>query len=282
MHREACEATHVRGEQSTQLLELRTACLAQRLGEMKALATLFAHADEDVVRHAVDAVYGLPDVAACADVAALTATPAPPADARARIETAEARLTEVRVLELVGKRKEALDSATALVPDVKGLYAPLEAELILAIGDLQVKTGEFADAEASLVAAYFAADDARADEVRAEASLALYQLVAVGLGRIDEGVRWGRRAAAIAERLGVGEASAGTFMARLWTIETALDLKQTRSTDALEAQKKAVAALEKTGGPKLAEALKNLALVYRALGREQDARETLERMSGDR
>ena len=42
MRRDACEATHVRGEQSEKLLDLRMQCLERRLGELRALTALLA------------------------------------------------------------------------------------------------------------------------------------------------------------------------------------------------------------------------------------------------
>src|SRR5262249_62295197 len=62
MQTEACEATRIRGEQSEELLDLRAGCLSQRMQELKALATLYASADEKLVAKAVDAAHGLSDI----------------------------------------------------------------------------------------------------------------------------------------------------------------------------------------------------------------------------
>src|SRR5690606_26358309 len=52
MYREACEATHVRGDQSSAALDLRMACLDRRLRELSALLAVFAEADARTVENA--------------------------------------------------------------------------------------------------------------------------------------------------------------------------------------------------------------------------------------
>ena len=49
MRTEACEATRRRGEQSEEMLDLRMACLDQRLREVAALSTALTEADAQVV-----------------------------------------------------------------------------------------------------------------------------------------------------------------------------------------------------------------------------------------
>ncbi|HKV12684.1 MAG TPA: serine/threonine-protein kinase, partial [Thermoanaerobaculia bacterium] len=73
MHRDACEATRMRGEQSEDLLDRRMFCLDQRLGEARALTEVFARADESVVMEVDNAVSKLGKVELCADTEALTA-----------------------------------------------------------------------------------------------------------------------------------------------------------------------------------------------------------------
>ena len=45
VYQDSCEATHVRGEQSANLLDLRMACLNDRRKILGAVADVFAHAD---------------------------------------------------------------------------------------------------------------------------------------------------------------------------------------------------------------------------------------------
>src|SRR5262249_44517844 len=55
MYRDACEATHRRGEQSAALLDLRMLCLDRRRQDLQALVDVFAKADGKVVENAVQA-----------------------------------------------------------------------------------------------------------------------------------------------------------------------------------------------------------------------------------
>jgi hypothetical protein len=59
-HTEACEATHLRGEQSPALLDLRMACLHRDLSEVRALVGVLADADADVVERAGPALSQAP------------------------------------------------------------------------------------------------------------------------------------------------------------------------------------------------------------------------------
>jgi hypothetical protein len=90
---EACEATQVRKEQSAAVLDLRMACLEDRLRETGAFVEMLTTADADLVQRARRAVDGLGDLSSCADAAALGRMVAPPADPETR-----RRVTDVRGL----------------------------------------------------------------------------------------------------------------------------------------------------------------------------------------
>src|SRR5690606_17285242 len=87
-HRDACEATSVRGEQSTEVLDLRTRCLWRRRQNLSALADLLTRADEVVVEHAIEAAADLPAPEACADLDFVSQRTEPPHDSatEARVE----------------------------------------------------------------------------------------------------------------------------------------------------------------------------------------------------
>ena len=55
MYKEACEATAVHKEQSADVLDLRMACLNERLGGLRALTDVFSEANGEVVENAVSA-----------------------------------------------------------------------------------------------------------------------------------------------------------------------------------------------------------------------------------
>jgi tetratricopeptide (TPR) repeat protein/predicted Ser/Thr protein kinase len=186
--RDACEATHVRAEQSPELMDLRIDCLDHRLDELAAVTDIMVEADEEVVLHAVQTVQGLTPIARCDDIHALRAKVAPPdAAVRERVENVRRRLTRVSALELAGKHHEALASAERLVEEAEAIgYGPLEASARELRGKAEESTGEYERAEADLRAAMFAAEVAGDDAVAASAATALSWVLGVRLARFDE------------------------------------------------------------------------------------------------
>src|SRR4029078_3938385 len=108
MHVGACEATRVHREQSEAVLDMRMACLEHRRSELDALVSVFSHADAITVGHAREAVNNLGDIAACADVEALSrrapVTSDPPS--RKRYEALRASLDHAQALSNVARFKE--------------------------------------------------------------------------------------------------------------------------------------------------------------------------------
>jgi len=104
MYTDSCQATHVRGDQSAEVLDLRTSCLEGPRGALGALTELFTRADGAVLAEAVNAVQALPPIERCADVPALRAVVPPPAGAaRARVAALTTQLAEVKALRDTGQ-----------------------------------------------------------------------------------------------------------------------------------------------------------------------------------
>jgi hypothetical protein len=108
MNVEACEAAQVRRVEAPALQELRTACLDERLHEVKALTDLLAGADADVVQRAAQAAGALSRLDECADATTLQGTVPLPGDAelRAKIASLRNELADERALESAGKLME--------------------------------------------------------------------------------------------------------------------------------------------------------------------------------
>jgi tetratricopeptide (TPR) repeat protein len=137
-YRDACEATHVRGEQSAEALDLRMACLNDNLDSARALTQLLARGERDVVGHAAEAAAGLEDFARCADVAQLRNGVQPPKDplVRAKVEELRGRLKEAEALFETAR----FGPAIALAKDVHAAaerlqYCPLQAEALVLMGN---------------------------------------------------------------------------------------------------------------------------------------------------
>jgi hypothetical protein len=132
IYQEACEAT-VHKEQSSALLDLRMACLNDRLRALSALTNVLMTADGEVVRHAVDAANLLPPIEACADRKQLEAPREAPRDGatRERVEDLRTQLATAKAQNDAGKHSEAAAQVKALLVEARATgYRTLVAETL--------------------------------------------------------------------------------------------------------------------------------------------------------
>ena len=204
MHREACRATRVSGEQSAELLDLRMGCLARRRDELRALVDqLVAKPDSVRVAAAVEAVDHLPSVAACADRDALTAVVPLPDDPRQRAAIARARteLVEIHTLLDLGEWQGVRKGAEVAQQRARQIaWAPLVAEAGLVRGLAERNAGSFPAAEAALTETVIAAARAHLDDVSTLAWAELAWVVGYEQERTVEGLALASAAEAVALR----------------------------------------------------------------------------------
>jgi len=178
---DTCEATHVRGEQSAAVMDLRMRCLDRRLSAAGALVSLFAnHPDRDVLNRAIDAVAMLPPIAQCDDVDALRAVVPLPVEPgrRAEAQAIERVLDDVEALQEAGKYRRALASATEAARRADALgYSPVRARALFDRGNAEARSGKFKSAEATYYTALGAAGAARDDRRVARILIALVAVV---------------------------------------------------------------------------------------------------------
>jgi tetratricopeptide (TPR) repeat protein len=136
-YRDSCEATHVRGEQSAEVLDLRMACLTDDLATTGALTELLASGDRAVIDHAGEAAGSLDDLSRCGATEQVRSSLRPPHDARTRqaVDDARKHLKEGNALRLAGQVERAAAIADAVLArsDTAG-YGPVEAEALLLRG----------------------------------------------------------------------------------------------------------------------------------------------------
>jgi hypothetical protein len=149
MHVEACDATHARAEQSPELLDLRVACLDDRLREVRTLVDVLSHADPVVVKNAVVAVEALTPLDRCADALALRAVAPPPPELAEKVAAIRDDLAQAKALRDAGRERESLGLAreASRKSDALG-YTPLAAEALLCVGAAEADLRE-GDAGAS-------------------------------------------------------------------------------------------------------------------------------------
>ena len=137
---EACEATHVRQEQSESLLDLRVDCLERRRLELRALVHELERAEKPVVSRAVDMVAGLEPLSRCDDRAALLdRAPRPKNEAaRAALEAAWQHIALARATRSAGRFTDKSVAEVALVRANETKEPFLVAEALVLLADFQV------------------------------------------------------------------------------------------------------------------------------------------------
>ncbi|HVX96980.1 MAG TPA: serine/threonine-protein kinase [Polyangia bacterium] len=273
MHREACEATHVRGEQSAEVLDLRMSCLQERLGGLRALTQVYAAADGDVVENAVSAANTLGSLARCADVPLLRAVVRPPEDpaTRARVEELRHRLEALKARCDAGSWREAERAVDALAAEARHVgYQPLTAEVLALAGRVRLNLADGGGSVKSFEEAFWDADASRHDDVRAE--VATYLVFAAGYLKNDygEAQRWASSADAVLKRVG-GHDRQRSWLLNNWAVVEGL---KGRKEESLRFNEQALVLKQETLGsdnPDVGISEGNVAVSLEDLGRNQEA-----------
>lgn len=214
MYTEACEATHVRGEQSARLLELRHSCLQERLDEIDAWATLLAEPTAGMGARAAHAAAHVSALSACADTEALASAVDPPqGDAlRESVAALRADLAKVKVLAELGEYDDAVALAQTTYDAAATVdYPPVFAEARFRLGLAQGMRGDTEEAEENLEEAQWKGASVKHDAIAALAASALVHLVGRLRGDHEDGLGWSRHAEAAIKRIG----ARGSMEARL-------------------------------------------------------------------
>ena len=206
MYTDNCQATHVRGDQSAEVLDLRTSCLEGPRGALGALTELFTRADGAVLAEAVNAVQALPPIERCSDVAGLRSVVPPPAGAaRARVAALTTRLAEVRALRDTGQWRAALAQTRALADQARAVgYQPLLAEVLALRSWLEHESGDSPSAVPTMEEALWMSVAAHRDDIAAEMAAQLVAINGYYLAKIEAARRWIQPAEALLARLGAG------------------------------------------------------------------------------
>jgi eukaryotic-like serine/threonine-protein kinase len=280
MRREACEATHVLGEQSPQVLDLRVRCLDRRLEELGALMTLFTQAPGgDVLDRAVPASSNLTGLAGCADKEALTAAIPPPDDPvkRARVEALQRQLDRAEALLKAGRFGDGQKAAAAIVGEVRTLgYAPLLARVLFALGSLEQRSEHPDRAPELLREAALTAARAKDDALVARAWTELMFVDTDALGKPAEALALRDAAESAIVRAGDDP----KLRWRLVSVEATTLAAQGKMPAALESDQRALALAEQAFGRdqlEVANQLHNLGTTLRTNGKYAAAVQALEK-----
>jgi len=165
---EACRATHVRKEQSTELLDLQAACLDRQLYEFGALVGGLEGLPPHRREAAPQAASGLSQPESCADVHSLLTLDKPPPEPRIRseIEGLYRAFGEMRAASLLGRSADAIAAFDGLEKRAATLgYRPVEAGIALFGAGLQKQRVHYGEAEQLSRRAILLAESAHDDDV---------------------------------------------------------------------------------------------------------------------
>ncbi|NMO17234.1 tetratricopeptide repeat protein [Pyxidicoccus fallax] len=197
---EACVMSH---EQPESNAWQTAACLDARLWQLSAVTDVLKKADARTVRNAGRLTSSLEGLGSCRDAPELSTRPQPPDALRPRVDAARRILADTRAMRLGGRIADGLRLTSSLLKDIQDLdYKPLEAEALLAHGELQAENGKPKEAEDTLYKAIFVAEAARDDETVARAWNYLLFVVGVRLARSADVERIVQHAQAAVDRLG--------------------------------------------------------------------------------
>jgi tetratricopeptide (TPR) repeat protein len=272
-YRQTCEATHVRGEQSAEALDLRMSCLSDRLARLRELTGVFANATTTVVENAVNAASALPGLERCDDLKLLRSiTPVPddPA-ARERLEALRESVARVRVLGDSGRCGEAATMGRKVANEAKTIgYGPLEAEALAALGQSAPRCMSANDTIAILQEAILAATASHDDEAAVEAMVLLAHIHADRTGDVVQGRVWIDLAGALLRGMR-GNHSA----LEMWLQQTSgrMAAKEGHPEEALKLLQRAQALAQRTHPEYVGTVVSNVGIIFQEMNRPTEALE---------
>jgi hypothetical protein len=278
-HEDACEATHVRHEQSDALFDARMRCLDDRRTALSAVVQTLAEADATVAENASKAVASLPSVERCADAAYVQATRPPPEDpAAAEAVAAELqRIARARAMLVSGQLDAAKELSARVLERAQELqHPPLLARAEHAHGSALASRAEVDAAEPHLLAAWGLARRTGEGDVAGWAAANLAYLLARHTPRRDEARAWATVAAVDGELVGDARIQAAARNA----FGVASILAEHRE-DAEAAFRDAIALSEGGTSPERLTYRSNLARYARAAGRIDESARMLEEVVRD-
>ena len=181
---DAWSATHLRGDQSVELLEKRLDCLDRLADSLSALVTVLAQPVATEVKRAPDLAKRLEPPATCSNLHRLIAkTLAPMSKAG---HEAGVTLRRLEALQVLGRHAEALRQGEELVAQTAKLSDPtLHARARYNLGVAQANAGKYEQAAATLRLAVQDAGAIRDHYMVASAWLRLLSLVGLELSKPD-------------------------------------------------------------------------------------------------
>ncbi|MEM9453372.1 MAG: tetratricopeptide repeat-containing protein kinase family protein [Myxococcota bacterium] len=241
-YQEACEATSVRKEQSTEVMDLRMGCLHRAKVELAAATRVLANADEEVVRNAYGLLGGLRSLSRCSELEALRAEVEPPRPEEVEIiEHLRALLAEAKAERGAGRYARAevrMEEAAQRLAEVE--YVPLHTEEALERGLLLEKLGRYAESEMALKQVLSLAPSSRQWAEMQRAASTLMIVVGLRLGRLMEGLQHRELAEGLALGRPLAQADASSNLAAVFRVMGRLEEAEVEIQRAIEIREQAL------------------------------------------
>jgi len=201
---DACEATHVRGEQSADLLDRRMGCLDRRRGEAHALVTTLAdQPDLATIQRASDAAATLASPDDCSDAERLAQRVVVAPEIAARVAELQTELELASASEITGRYEQGKRRVDDVMPLVEQLgHTPLVVDALIVRARLRRELGEREPARDDLERAYSLAIANAYDDGARVSAVDLTELYADYLESAEAARRWATHAGAWSERSG--------------------------------------------------------------------------------
>ena len=268
----ACEATHVKGEQSEQLLDKRVLCLDRRRAALAALVSaLRARSAAVSPAAAMLVVARLPRIEACRDKERLDEVVPAPAGSREAIKEVTAQIERADIAFKVGDRAASRDLIKQALKRARAMgYGPLTGRAHYFAGFLAARSADHKPAREHFRQAIRLAAAAKHHRLEAVAWLGLIHYVGHITDRPEPALTMAPAAEAAVARAGNDPALRGRLDGNVGLIL----MSKGDYRAALERLQASLNAFVKARGPNdldTAVARNNLALVLERLGRHQAA-----------
>ncbi|WAS91558.1 serine/threonine-protein kinase [Nannocystis punicea] len=277
----ACRAHTIEASWDAELRARAEDCLDEARAGFVALVDELGDADAVVLTQATNAAAELAPASACTQPAALSSRPEVPQAQRSAARELRVGLARARSLQAVGDYAGALAAAHAAVGAARASGLPgLVAEAEFRVAGLHEKRGDYPAAEAGLLRALAAADEARAGGLALAITTDLVYVVGYAAARTAEGRVWARAAQTqLALHAGASPLEQAHLDSRLAAVVDVVG----DYAEAVRLHARALAVREQELGPwhpDVARSLVGLAAARHALGELAAAGELYERALG--
>lgn len=241
VHERACQQAAGKDDASG-LLDRKLDCLSDRLGIFRAVVSRLEQADAPMLEQLPAMLQLLPPIGACEDTNQLAQLPAaPPAEKRAAVDAARAKLATTSATITAGRYEQGLDEAKDAWQSAKATgHFPIIAEAYLWLGIAHGRLGHTRECEEAFDQAVSAATAGRAQMLAVRAWIQLMHFVGLEGRRHDDGYRYADYARAALESM---PGAAELEVERLAWLRAML-LDQRRYQDALDVSRQELALVQ--------------------------------------